>query len=138
MEKPNRPPEPADPDPRPEGAVAPSPEAVARSIANDLLAIHEDSYGRAAHDAEAYVVGDTVIVILNRLELLPNEEFMIAQGRSDAVTELRTSYQQAIGPTFRAAVERATGRRVVGFASHAQLDEEPRFALEVFKLGPGS
>jgi uncharacterized protein YbcI len=128
---------PADPDPRPEEAVAPSSEAVERGIAKDLMAIHRDSYGRAANDTQAHVIGDTVIVILDDLELLPNEEFLIEQGRADAVSELRSSFQQAIAPTFRAAVERATGRRVVTFASHTQLEEEPRFALEVFRLEPG-
>jgi hypothetical protein len=77
---------------------------------------------------------DTVIVILDDLELLPNEEFMIEQGRSDAVKELRENFQQAIKSTFVAAVERATSRRVVGFASHAQLDG-PRFSIEIFRLG---
>lgn len=43
--------------------------------------------------------------------------------------------QKAIEPTFRAAVERATGRRVIGFASHIQL-EEPRFMAEIFRLEP--
>jgi uncharacterized protein YbcI len=131
-------PGPADPDPRPEEAVAPSPEVVARSIADDLMAIQRDSYGQAAKAAQAHVIGDTVIVILDDLELLPNEEFLIEQGRADAVSELRESFQQTIAPTFRAAVERATGRRVVTFASHTQLEEEPRFALEVFRLEPGA
>lgn len=130
-------PGPVDPDPRPEEAIAPSSQAVARSIAEDLTAIHRDSYGRAAHDVQAHVIGDTVIVILDDLELLPNEEFLIEQGRADAVSELRSSFQQTIAPTFRAAVERATGRRVITFASHTQLEEEPRFALEVFRLESG-
>jgi hypothetical protein len=51
------------------------------------------------------------------------------------VRELREQFQQAIGSTFSAAVERATGRRVIGFASHAQLDE-PRFSVEIFRLEP--
>jgi hypothetical protein len=32
-------------------------------------------------------------------------------------------------------VERATGRQVIGFASHIQL-EEPRFMAEIFRLEP--
>ena len=114
----------------------PSPEAVSSAIARDLLAIHRDSYGRSAQDVQAHLIGDTVIVILEGLELLPNEEFLIKQGRADAVGDLRESFQRAIEPTFRAAVERASGRRVVGFASHAQLEEEPRFAVEIFRLDP--
>jgi hypothetical protein len=74
-------------------------------------------------------------VLLDELELLPNEEFLVENGHDDAVVKLRSEYQQAIEPTFRAAVERATGRRVIAFASHVSV-EEPRFAIEVFRLEP--
>ena len=126
---------PIDPDPRPEEATLPTQRAVEEEICRDLLAIHRDSYGRSAGDAQAHVMDDTVIVILDDLELLPNEEYLIQHGRSDAVKQIREQFQQAIRSTFAAAVERATGRRVVGFASHAQLDEQP-FAIEIFRLGP--
>ena len=76
-----------------------------------------------------------MIVLLDGLELLPNEEFLISEGHGEAVGRVRTQYQKAIEPTFRAAVERATGRRVIGFASHVQL-EEPRFMTEIFRLEP--
>jgi uncharacterized protein YbcI len=76
-----------------------------------------------------------VIVLLDGLELLPNEEFLISQGQEEVVATVRTQFQQAIGPTFRAAVERATGRRVIGFASHVQV-EDPRFMVEIFRLEP--
>jgi uncharacterized protein YbcI len=127
----------ADPEPLLDEAVTPSAEAVASAVCRDILAIQLDSYGRGAENATAHVLDDTVIVILDGLELLPNEEFMIEQGQAQAVRELREQFQQAIGPTFRAAVERATGRRVIGFASHAQLDE-PRFAVEIFRLESSS
>ena len=39
----------------------------------------------------------------------------------------------AIETTFRAAVERATGRRVVSFASVIKLD--PNYSVEIFRLG---
>jgi uncharacterized protein YbcI len=130
-----RDPPPIDPDPRPEETAAPTQRAVADEICRDILAIHRDSYGRSAADARAHVMDDTVVVILDDIELLPNEEFLIERGRADAVKEVREQFQQAIRSTFSAAVERATGRRVVGFASHAQLDE-PRFAIEIFRLGP--
>jgi uncharacterized protein YbcI len=126
---------PADPDPQPGEVAGPTTDEVADEICRDFLAIHRDSYGRAAAGAEAHVLGDTVIVLLDGLELLPNEEFLISEGHEEAVARLRTQFQQAIGPTFRAAVERATGRRVIGFASHMQV-EEPRFMAEIFRLEP--
>jgi hypothetical protein len=42
-------------------------------------------------------------------------------------------YQHAIQASFRAAVERATGRRVIGFASMTSFDDHP-FVAEIFKL----
>jgi uncharacterized protein YbcI len=136
LEGPKHKPGPPDPDPRRDETVAPSPDAVAGGIVRDIRAIQRDSYGRAAQDVKAHLVDDTVIVILDDLELLPNEKFMIEQGMADPVRRLRDSFQKAIEPTFRAAVERATGRRVIGFSSHSQVDEEPRFAVEVFRLEP--
>jgi uncharacterized protein YbcI len=115
--------------------VGPSAEQVAGEIRHDLLAIHRESYGRSASRAEAHVLGDTVIVLLDGVELLPNEQFLADNGNSEAVVAIRSQYQKAIEPTFRAAVERATGRRVVGFASHFQI-EEPRFMAEIFRLEP--
>jgi hypothetical protein len=59
---------------------------------------------------------------------------MIEAGRAESVAEIRTHYQQAIEMTFRAAVERATSRRIVSFASITKLS--PTYAVEVFRLGP--
>ena len=126
---------PADPDPQRGDVAGPSAEAVADEICRDILAIHRESYGRTAAEAPCHVLDDTVIVLLDGLELLPNEEFLINQGHEEAVANVRTQFQKAIEPTFRAAVERATGRRVIGFASHVQL-EEPRFMAEIFRLEP--
>jgi uncharacterized protein YbcI len=128
---------PVDPDPPAREDVQPTRDQVAEEICRDILAIHHDSYGRGADGVQAHVLDDTVIVLLDGIELLPNEEFMIRNGRVDAVVDLRSQFQKAIEPTFRAAVERATGRRVVGFASQANFDGERPFALEVFRLHPG-
>jgi uncharacterized protein YbcI len=126
-------PGPADPDPHPERRL--DPEDIADALSRDIVTIHRDSYGRTAGRVVAHVLDDTVIVILDDLELLPNEKYLIEQGRAAAVVGVREEFQQAIASTFTAAVERATGRRVIGFASHVQVDE-PRFAVEVFRLAP--
>lgn len=115
-------------------AGAPSPKQVRDEIAREILRIHEESYGGGAARADAIVTDDWVLVILDDLELLPNEEFLVERGEADTVTEVRTRYQHAIQSSFRAAVERATGRTVVGFASTTSV-EDPRFGAEIFKLG---
>jgi uncharacterized protein YbcI len=76
--------------------------------------------------------GDDIVVYLDGLELQRIEEFLIERGHADRVIEQRSHFQQAIEPTFKAAVERMTGRRVISFASVTKLD--PNYAIEIFRL----
>ena len=46
----------------------------------------------------------------------------------------REAFQDAIASTFKAIVERATGRRVDSFVSH--MDVEDLYAVELFRLHP--
>jgi uncharacterized protein YbcI len=126
--------EPQDPHPpRKANPAPPTGEQVTGAIAREIHRIHEESYGNGAERANAVVIGDFVVVVLDGLDLLPNEQFLVDQGDRDAVAQVRHQYQRAIQAPFRAAVERATGRRVVGFESTTSV-EEPRFMVEVFKL----
>jgi uncharacterized protein YbcI len=106
---------------------------VSEAVSEEILRIHRESYGQGAERAHTYVGNGFVVVVLDGLELLPNEKFLIENGKGDAVSEVRTHYQKAIGPSFRAAVERATGRKVVGFASSTSV-EDHRFVVETFRL----
>jgi len=115
--------------PEPVGA-----SAVEEAIAAEVLRIHMDSYGTGAGAARAYLNDDFVVVFLDDLELQTSEAFLVGAGHGQSVIDVRRSYQQAIETTFRAAVERATGRRVVSFASITKLS--PNYAVEVFRLGP--
>jgi uncharacterized protein YbcI len=107
---------------------------IEQAISEDLLRIHRESYGRGPSRARTYVLEDDVVCIMDGLELLPSEELLIDKGHADAVLGVRTKYEQAIEASFKAAVERATGRRVIAFASHTAVD--PNFAVEVFRLEP--
>jgi uncharacterized protein YbcI len=119
---------------RPEDArQPPSLTEVRDEVAREVLRIYEESYGTGAANAETLVGENWVIVVLDGLQLLPNEKFLVENGQADTVMEVRTRYQHAIRSSFSAAVERATGRTVIGFASTTSI-EEPRFMAEVFKL----
>jgi uncharacterized protein YbcI len=135
MDDPQHPPGPLDPIEPSEQAAGPPQVEAADAIATELLRIHNESYGGGATKAVSHLVGNTLIVLMDDLELLPNEEFLVDAGKQDAVVRLRTEYQKAIEPTFRAAVERAMGRRVIAFTSHVHL-ELPRFGVEIFRLEP--
>ena len=119
---------------RPEDARQPPTDRQVRDeVAREILRIYEESYGTGAAYAETLVGDNWVIVVLDGLQLLPNEQFLVDSGEQETVMEVRTRYQHAIRSSFSAAIERATGRTVIGFASTTSV-EEPRFMAEVFRL----
>jgi uncharacterized protein YbcI len=124
---------PEDPGDPSDAGDPPSQQRVRDAIASEIMRIHEEAYGRGAATGEALVSDEWVIVVLDGLELLPNESLLVESGRQEVVYQVRSQYQQAIRSSFSAAIERATGRRVIGFASTTSV-EEPRFMAEVFKL----
>jgi uncharacterized protein YbcI len=124
---------PEDPSQPEDRRTPPSDQEVTQEIAREILRIHEESYGKGAGAAKVYTGQDFVVVVLDELELLPNEKFLVDNGKGETVLQVRTHYQHAIRASFSAAVERATGRTVIGFASTTSLDE-PRFVAEIFKL----
>jgi uncharacterized protein YbcI len=111
----------------------PSASEVSEEISREILRIHEESYGKGAGQAHAFVGEDFVTVVLDDLELLPNEKFLVEHGDQETVLQVRSQYQRAIRASFSAAIERATGRSVIGFASTTSMGEPP-FAAEIFRL----
>lgn len=109
-------------------------EEVANRLAHEVLVIHRETYGVGAAEARAHIHDDEVIVTLDRIELLANERFLISRGQAEMVIQTRSAYQTAVRDSFSAAVERATGRRVIGFSSITNLD--PDYVVEYFRLGP--
>ena len=104
------------------------------AISRELMRIHEETYGKGAAYASTLISEDLVVVMLDDIELQHNEQFLVGAGEAQAVIEVRGRYQQAIETTFRAAVERETGRRVISFASITKLD--PNYIVEIFRLAP--
>ena len=114
------------------------PEALAAleaQISDEIIRVHEDSYGVGATKTVTHVVDDAVIVIID-VVLTTAEKTLIGGGFSEAVRTQRESFQEVIGPTFTAVVERATGRRVESFMSHMQVDPGAPYSVELFRLGP--
>jgi uncharacterized protein YbcI len=109
------------------------PVEVESEIEREIRAVHEGNYGVGAREVNVHIMGDFVLVALD-IELTQAEQTLIDSGRPDAVTGIRESFQEVIGSTFSAIVERATGRRVISFVSHMSV--EPLWELEVFRLAP--
>ncbi|MEA2472945.1 MAG: hypothetical protein QOE06_860 [Thermoleophilaceae bacterium] len=103
-------------------------------ISTELERIHQDSYGTGAHRIHTHIVGDRFVLCVVDNHVTVAERTLLDSGQGEAVKATRMAFQEAIGPTFIAVVERAVGRRVEAFVSHVHLD--PMFTVEMFRLAP--
>jgi uncharacterized protein YbcI len=108
---------------------------VLAGITRDLVRLHHDYYGKGPTKARSYMVNDTLISILEG-GFTSVEATLIAEGKSDAVHNMRRSFQMAMEERFRSVVENGTGRRVVAYMS--QIHTDPDMAVELFVLEPAS
>jgi uncharacterized protein YbcI len=113
---------------------APTAATVKAEISRELLRVQEVSFGETDGNIEVSL-NKTFVAVIMDLDLSPAEETLIDSGNAASVKISRDSYQSAIAATSAAIVERATGRRVISFASCAVLDEGPAWAIDIFRLG---
>ena len=62
------------------------------------------------------------------------EQTLVEGGRGASVIQQRMEFQELMRERFRAVIERATGRPVIGFMSGNQ--QHPDIMCEVFILAP--
>jgi uncharacterized protein YbcI len=114
-------------EPRPRGEMA-------AAISTGLVQLHRQYYGKGPTKAKTYFVNDTVICILEG-GFTTVERTLIDDGQSDAVYEIRRSFQKAMEGQFTEIIERTTARKVIAYMS--QIHEDPDLAVELFVLEPG-
>ena len=103
------------------------------AIANAVVQIHKEAYGKGATRARTRIMGDTIVVELEDV-LTRVEQTLLATGNEDQIRETRQIFQQSHRPHFVATVEEITGRRVRAFLS--QVHFQPDLAVEIFLLEP--
>ncbi len=104
-------------------------------IAEEIERVQRESYG-VGSEKTTVTIGEDLVVVVLEVELAPFEQTLLDAGRPDAIKDVRENYQHAIGATFCAIVERATGRRVSAFLSSMSID--PLYAVELFRLAPAA
>src|SRR4051794_10360973 len=112
----------------------PSDRGSARSaIANAIVRLHAEHYGRGPTRARAHVAEDFVLIVLEDV-FTTAERTLVRAGRGEHVTAARRAFADTMGELFIAAVELSTGRKVRAFMSQTHL--EPEMAVELFVLEP--
>jgi uncharacterized protein YbcI len=103
------------------------------AISDGLVALLKEFYGRGPTQAKSYYQDDLVVCIL-RGGFSRVEQTLLEGGRGAAVVEQRMAFQELMRGRFEEVIEKATGRRVIGFMSGNQ--QEPDLMCEVFVLDP--
>jgi uncharacterized protein YbcI len=103
------------------------------AISDGLVSLLKEFYGRGPTRAKTYYDDDLVVCLL-RGGFTRVEKTLLEGGRSHAVIEQRMAFQEVMRERFEGVIERATGRRVIGFMSGNQQD--PDMICEVFILAP--
>ena len=107
---------------------------VRTAISDGMVALLKAYYGRGPEQAKTYLTDDLVVCLL-RGGFTPVEQTLLEGGHGDDVIRQRMAFQEVMRARFEHVVERATGRKVVGFMSGNQQD--PDMICEVFVLaGP--
>jgi uncharacterized protein YbcI len=107
--------------------------SVRAAVANAMVGMKKQYYGRGPTAAKAWVLDDYVFVALEG-GLTRSEETLLADGKEDMVRSYRLSFQESMTAVATGAVEEITGRRVLTY--HSQIVFDPPRTFEVFVLEP--
>lgn len=113
------------------GVVDPGEQRAA--IANAIVALFKEFYGKGPTAAKTYFNDDWVFVVLDD-GLTRNEETLVAHGEHELVRTVRLRFQEAMTDRMTGAVTQITGRRVLTY--HSQLLLDPVHSVEMFLLEP--
>src|SRR2546421_411005 len=116
------------------GEVSSPSGQVAAEISNAIVHLLSRHYGRGPTKAKTYLFDNYVFCVLQNV-LTTSEETLAQAGQHDLVRKSRIAFQEVLADDFTAAVEKATGRRVVGY--HSQVIFDPNMGFEIFVLEDG-
>jgi uncharacterized protein YbcI len=103
------------------------------AIANAMVAMKKQHYGRGPTAAKAWILDDYVFVALEG-GLTRNEETLLADGKADLVRTYRLAFQETVSEVATGAVAELTGRKVLTY--HSQIVFDPARTFEIFVLEP--
>jgi uncharacterized protein YbcI len=107
--------------------------SVRLALANSMMGIMKQFYGKGPTGAKAWVLDDYVFIAMEG-GLTRNEETLLEDGKEETVRSYRLAFQETMRDTMMGAVAEITGRRVLTY--HSQIVFDPTRAFEIFILEP--
>ena len=102
------------------------------AVTESMVALHRRYHNRAPVSAKTQMLGDDLLACVMGGVYTEVEKTMIELERGDTVKETRSAFQNAMQQKFIEAVERLSGRDVVGFVSDSHVG--PDLEIELFVL----
>jgi uncharacterized protein YbcI len=106
--------------------------SVRAEISNAMVGLKKNFYGKGPTKAKTFLNDNYVFCVMEG-GLTRNEETLIERGHQDLVRTYRLRFQEAMEDPTVEAVQRITGRSVIGY--HSQIVFNPERAFEIFVLG---
>ena len=113
---------------------AESGRSINAEVSNAMVGLKKEFYGRGPTKAKTYVNDNYVFCVLEG-GLTRNEETLLEAGEHELVRSFRLRFQEVMAKPTTEAIERISGRKVLGY--HSQIVFDPEYAFEIFVLdGP--
>ena len=107
--------------------------SVRAALANAMVGMKKEHYGRGPTGAKAWILDDYVFIALEG-GLTRNEETLLEAGQEALVREYRLAFQEAMTEVATSAVAEIVGREVLTY--HSQIVFGPTRTFEIFVLAP--
>ena len=101
------------------------------AIANEIVRLQAEYYGKGPTRAKTYIVEDLVVVVLEET-FTRAEKTLAERGEREAIQHIRRRFQQQMAESFTSIVEQATGRKVRVFLSETDIEHD--VSVETFLL----
>jgi uncharacterized protein YbcI len=118
-----------------ESGAGPAPGSVLLDVANAMVRLFKEQFGRGPTKARASWVSDDVLTVLLEDTFTPAERNLAAMGEHERLRNIRSFFQYAAVKEFCDPIEQITGRRVRAFISGIDT-EAGGLAVETFVLYP--
>ena len=106
-------------------------QSVQAEISNAMVGLKKEFYGKGPTKAKTFLNDNYVFCVMEG-GLTRNEQTLVDRGHKDLVRNYRLRFQEAMEDPTVEAVQRITGRAVIGY--HSQIVFDPERAFEIFVL----
>lgn len=114
----------------PQGAIDDG-QTVAKAISREIVALQKNHFGRGPVSLRTYLLDDAILVLLHGGSAA-FEQTLAQTGGANIAAQMRAAVNDVVRPEYTAAIERAIGRKVIGFMSGSQ--QAPDLESLVFVL----